>query len=193
MKKNEKLLWKPVKKTPVYRSRVFSVNDLESISPENEVKTFCTLTAPDWVIVVPVLKDKNNTECFLMVKQWRHGSARLSIEFPGGVIDEGETADDAVLRELQEETGKTAETLIHLADVYPNPAIMENKTHIYLAYCTADTKKQSLDDDEFVEIEMMPVRDVLSKMGTPPYDHALMSTALFLYVQHKNNYNACIV
>ncbi len=185
MTKNTLLMWKPVKKTKVYESRVFSVNDIESISPQNETKTFCSLSAPDWVIVVPVITDANKREYFFMVNQWRHGSAQLSAEFPGGVIDAGETADDAARRELREETGKTAQTLIHLADVYPNPAIMENKTHIYLAYCGEDTQKQSLDDDEFVETCMMPVQEVLEKMGKAPYDHGLMCTALFLYLQHE--------
>ncbi len=185
MKKNEQLTWKPVNKTKVYQSRVFSVYDIESLSPEGETKTFCTLSAPDWVIVVPIIKNADNTDSFLMVNQWRHGSARLSMEFPGGVIDAGESADEAAARELQEETGKTAEKLIRLADIYPNPAILENKTHIYLAYCGTDTQRQSLDEDEFVETETIPVEEVLAKMGQSPYDHALMCTALFLYLQHK--------
>ena len=57
MKKNSILTWKPIEKTEKYKTPVFSVNEVKSLSPENDTKTFTTLSAPEWVIVIPRITD----------------------------------------------------------------------------------------------------------------------------------------
>jgi 8-oxo-dGTP pyrophosphatase MutT (NUDIX family) len=40
-----------------------------------------------------------------MTEQYRHGTGKIALEFPAGIIDKGETPEQAALRELQEECG----------------------------------------------------------------------------------------
>ena len=105
MQKNSNLSWKPIAAKEICTTRVFTVNEITSLSPDNETKTFSTLSAPEWVIVIPRITDTNGRHYFLMVKQWRHGSAHLSIEFPGGVVDEGETPEQAAAAGRNGENG----------------------------------------------------------------------------------------
>jgi 8-oxo-dGTP pyrophosphatase MutT (NUDIX family) len=175
------LIWKEAGRKEVFNSRVFSVRDTESISPEGKKKVFTIIDAPDWVIVVPVIKSAGGLQ-FLMVRQWRHGSQELSVEFPGGVIEQGESDALGAARELEEETAYRAGKLIKMGDMSPNPAIMSNRVHYYLAEELSALESQNLDEDEFVDAELIPVEEVIQNMGKPPYVHALTAAALALYL-----------
>ena len=181
----ENLEWIPLEKKQVFSSCVFNINEITSQAPNLRIATFYALHAGDWVIVIPVIKDKNGTESFLMVKQWRHGSETLSIEFPGGVIDEGENPAQAAGRELVEETGFFAGKLTLAGKLSPNPAIMDNFCHIFIAEDLTNTNQLDLDDNEFLSSHAIKASEVFSSMGHGDYNHGLMSAALLLYIQKK--------
>lgn len=160
---------------------MLSVRDTECRSPEGTLQTFTVIDCADWVIVVPVLENKAGRQ-FLMVRQWRHGSKELSVEFPGGVIESGESPEAGAARELEEETAYRAGRLTKLGTMGPNPAIMSNHVHYYLAENLTPLPRQNLDEDEFVDAEIIPEKDVLSGMGKHPFIHALTAAALGLYL-----------
>ena len=183
---NERLIWQEKERKEVFNSPIFSIEERLCLSPNDTLKVFTVLNAPDWAIIIPVIDTERGKE-FVMVRQWRHGVQDLSLEFPGGVFDLGETAEKAALRELEEETAYTADKIIKLGAFNPNPAIMSNKVHIFLAYDLKRLESQHLDEDEYVDVEMIPEKDVLKGMGKAPYIHALMGSALLLYEAYKNN------
>jgi 8-oxo-dGTP pyrophosphatase MutT (NUDIX family) len=180
MEKN-KLVWKEEGRKKVFDCRVFSIHESLSRAPDDQTGVFSIIEAADWAIVVPVLETPSGKE-FVMVWQWRHGLRGLSLEFPGGVFEPGENAEEAAGRELLEETGYRAGKIRKLGEFSPNPAIMSNTVHFFLAEDLVDTGRQSPDTDEFMEVELAGVDAVCKGMGKPPYIHALMGTALALYM-----------
>ena len=179
---HEHLEWSEIERKEVYRCRVFSVRDTRSRGPDGVDRTFTVMDAPDWAIVLPVIRNEDGDH-FLMVRQWRHGSDSLSLEFPGGVIEAGEDGAAAAGRELKEETGWQAAGIRRLGSFNPNPAIMSNAVHIFLAEGLHRAGKQKLDADEYVDTELIKISDVIAGMGRPPYVHALMASALALYLR----------
>lgn len=174
------LIWNEQSREQILKTPVFRVMQTQSVSPKGETGQYITVEANDWCAIIPELGDD-----FLMVKQWRHGAQCLSIEFPGGVIENGETPLDAACRELHEETGFTANDVIHLGTMSPNPALFSNRMHFFLAKNLTLNGQQELDEDEFVNAVRIPKKEVFEKMGSSEYPHALMAAALNFYRQYK--------
>jgi 8-oxo-dGTP pyrophosphatase MutT (NUDIX family) len=178
------LKWIEKSRQDVFKCRVFSIHESLCQSPNNaDTGAFVVLDSADWAIVLPVLETVKGPS-FVMVRQWRHGAQELSLEFPGGVFESGESPAIAALRELEEETAYTARKITLLGTMSPNPAIMSNHTHFFLAEDLEKLPAQRLDKDEFVDVEIVPVDEALNNMGKPPYIHALMGTAAALFLQN---------
>jgi 8-oxo-dGTP pyrophosphatase MutT (NUDIX family) len=182
----QKLIWRETGRKRVFDCKVFSIWESYCTAPEKpaDLRTYSVITASDWAIIIPVIEGPRGRQ-FVMVWQWRHGSQSLSLEFPGGVFESGENPEEAAARELQEETGYKPGKIRKLGEFSPNPAIMSNKVHFFLAEDLINTGKQSLDDDEYVEAVLVDADEVYRGMGQPPYTHALMGSALALYYQKK--------
>ncbi|MDR2629544.1 MAG: NUDIX hydrolase [Spirochaetaceae bacterium] len=178
---NGHLVWKEKGRKQVFTCPVFSIWETSSLAPEGESKAFTVLDAMDWAMVIPVLETEQG-KAFVMVRQWRHGSQELSLEFPGGVLERGESPEEAAARELEEETAYAPGKIRKLGDMRPNPALMSNRIHFFLAESLERREAQHLDEDEYVDVEIVPVEEVFQNMGRPPYVHALMASALTLYL-----------
>ena len=190
MEKKE-LVWKAEGRKKVFACNIFSVSESYSKPPDSKpdqdnLQTFTVIDAKDWAIVIPVIKNEKGKQ-FVMVWQWRHGSQCLSLEFPGGVFEPGETPEKAAARELFEETGYYPEKIEKIGEFSPNPAIMSNKVYFFLAENLTNSGKQHLDEDEYVEVVLVDEEEVIQSMGKEPYIHALMGTALSLYLKKKSS------
>jgi 8-oxo-dGTP pyrophosphatase MutT (NUDIX family) len=179
---HKNLLWKEEDTKKIFQCRIFAIRESACRSPDNELRTFTTIESPDWAIIVPVIHTPER-EKFVMVRQWRHGSRELSLEFPGGVFEAGENAAEAAARELQEETAYKPGKIEKIGEFSPNPALMSNQVHFFIAEDLEYTGKQSLDEDEYIEVELVNAAEVFRGLGRPPYIHALMGSALALYLQ----------
>jgi 8-oxo-dGTP pyrophosphatase MutT (NUDIX family) len=138
---------------------------------------FIVLQAPDWVNILPVTPRGQ----VVLIRQWRQGSGRPSLEIPGGIIDPGESPREAGARELMEETGYAASRLVRLGQVNPNPALFANTCHSYLALEVAPQAPPRRDDSERIEVLRRPVADLPGLVRDGSIDHALVLAALCLF------------
>ena len=96
MDEKSHLTWSEESRKQVFDCKIFTISESNCRSPDKDtLYTFSIINAKDWAIVVPVIGGQ-----FVMVRQWRHGAQCLSLEFPGGVFEPGENAEEAAAREL---------------------------------------------------------------------------------------------
>lgn len=170
--------WERVSDEEVLRCHVFSLRRHRARSPRTgQLHDFDVIDVRDWVNVVPVTRDRQ----LVLVKQYRHGIGDVTLETPGGIVDP-EDASPAIAgeREMREETGYTAPELIPLAVVHPNPAIQNNRLHIYLAPNTQRVASPSYDATEDIEVMLVPLSEVDQLMASGAISHSLVLTALLL-------------
>jgi 8-oxo-dGTP pyrophosphatase MutT (NUDIX family) len=154
--------------------KVFRVNRALVRSPHGREAHFHTLEAEPWVNVVPVTRD----EQVVMVRQYRHGAKRVTLELPGGIVDPGEEPGAAAARELIEETGYRAARVRSLGSLNPNPALFDNRIHTYLAEEVERVAEISNGPLEETVVELVPVEEVPERVRRGDIDHALVVAAL---------------
>jgi 8-oxo-dGTP pyrophosphatase MutT (NUDIX family) len=165
---------------------IFDIYSVTRVSPQGRRGSFILVDAADWVTVVPLVKDAAGRDCFLMVRQFRHGNRKVTIEFPAGVIERDEEPAEGAARELLEETGRSAANLVLLGSSSPNPAFMTNATYTFLATHLGPPDKQRLDALEEVEIVTIPIDEVVASMGTKAYANSIMMAALGYYLRWES-------
>lgn len=97
-----------------------------------------------------------------MVRQYRAAVGRATLEIPAGKLDSpGEDPLACARRELREETGMLAGRMLPLMSVYSTPGFCTERLHIFLALDLAPSGGQELDEDEFLDVEWHPLRDLV--------------------------------
>lgn len=113
------------------------------------------------VCIVPVDADGN----LLLVRQYRKPAEEALLEVPAGGVEEGEVSEEAVLRELQEEIGYTADNLRHLSSFWVAPGWATEFMHAYLATGLRPSRLEA-DDDENIEVVRLPFDRALAMLKT---------------------------
>jgi ADP-ribose pyrophosphatase len=109
------------------------------------------------VVIVPLDGGGN----VLLVRQYRLPVKQALLELPAGGIDAGESVEEAVQRELREETGQRAGRLERLAAFYASPGYCDELMHLYLA-TELEPSPLAADSDESIEVMRMPLAEALA-------------------------------
>ena len=138
---------------------------------------YYVLEYPDWVNVIALTKEGK----FVLVRQYRHGLDDVFTELCAGVMEKGETPEQAARRELLEETGYTGGEWRLWMTISANPGSMNNLTYCFLATGVEKTATQHLDATEDLNCLLYGSEEVLRLMEDGGMKQSLMLAPLWKY------------
>lgn len=166
--------WKVIESKIIADCRVFDVReDLSENSVTGKKATFYVIENPDWINVIPITKDGQ----VVLIEQYRQGTQSVTLEIPGGMVDDGESADECARRELLEETGYTADKLVFMGRSQPNPAIQNNWIYHFAAFGCAKTGETNFDEHESINTRLAALDDIPQLIENEEITHSLVLAA----------------
>jgi ADP-ribose pyrophosphatase len=131
---------------------------------------------PAWVSAVAVTAEGK----IIMERQYRYALDVTCFEIPGGCVDETDKSlEDAIARELLEETGYRFSHYEYLGKISSNPSTNNNWMHMYLATGGVYEKKQELDFNEEIEVYLYDIEEVKKLLKENQIVQSMHVTTLF--------------
>lgn len=152
------LKWKTIKSEYLFKDLWFTVRADSCQRPDGKiVEPYYVYEFPDWVSAIALTEDGK----VILEKQYRHGIGEVAFEIPGGCVDNTDKSlEDAIARELLEETGYAFSKYEYLGKTCANPSTNNNWMHMYLATGGKRVKEQELDENEEIEIHLFSLDDL---------------------------------
>lgn len=156
----DNLAEKKLESKDVFNGRILHVQNDRVELPNGHESTREVIRHVGAVAIVPITDDGK----VIIERQFRYPLNSVITEIPAGKLD-GPDEDrlEAAKRELREETGIVADEWIDIGVYYPAAAYCDEKITMYIAK-GLHMEKQELDDDEFLNIEAVPLSELVDEV-----------------------------
>lgn len=144
----------------IFEGKYMNLEKLNIELPDGRTGIREIVRVRDAVAVIPIDQQGN----VHLVKQHRPAIEKTLIEVPAGLIDEGETEEEAAIRECEEETGYRPQKLQRLITYSHAEGYSTGFITLFFASDLIHTKKIQLDESEYVEQVTMTFDELLKNI-----------------------------
>lgn len=141
--------------TELYRGNRLWIEKKGFTLPNGKIKDGVVIHPGNAVVILPFEEDS----C-LLLRQYRFAIGEWIFEAPAGTMKAGESPDECAGRELIEETGFRAGTLLPRGSVLTTPGFTDERLFLFEARDLVPSNDFLPDDDEFIEPLRVPVHEV---------------------------------
>ncbi|WP_028593466.1 NUDIX domain-containing protein [Paenibacillus assamensis] len=159
----------------IFDGKVISLQ-VDTVSlPDGSTATREIVKHPGAVAVLAIRDDK-----MIVVEQYRKPLGKSQVEIPAGKLDAGELPQAAATRELEEETGYIAESLIPLTSFYTSPGFADEIIHLFVAEQLVQGSMQT-DEDEFLEVTALTLDEAFTAIRAGRISDAKTISAVYAW------------
>ncbi len=150
---------KTIKSDRLYHGSIFDLVIEEIEDTPGHIHKCEIVSHPGGSVVVPLLDNGD----VIFVRQYRYPHKKFILELPAGKLEPNENPLTAAKRELEEETGYTADNYEKLTAMFTTPGFCSEVLHIYLATGLKKSEHgQNLDEGEqSLTVEYIPLSTVV--------------------------------
>lgn len=145
-----------VSSTYYYRGKIINMKVDEVRLPDGTLAKREEVEHPGGSCVAALTENNE----LLFVRQFRYAYDETILELPAGKLEKGEDPQEAIRRELSEETGCTAERFYFLGNAYPTPGYTNEVLRLWACRVTGQGA-QHLDEGEFLEVVRIPLQEAV--------------------------------
>ncbi|HUM66659.1 MAG TPA: NUDIX hydrolase [Chitinophagaceae bacterium] len=173
--------WKILSSDYLFNDLWFKVRKDRCETPQGKiVDPYYVYEFPAWVTAVALTEDGK----IILERQYRHALGETCIEIPGGCVDDTDASlEDAIKRELLEETGYSFSSFEYLGKISANPSTNSNLMHMFLAKGGRKIAAQELDHNEEIEIDLVTIDELKRLIIENKILQAMHVTCIFYAMQ----------
>lgn len=173
--------WSITHKKVLVQTPAFQVQEVSLVQKDDGKPVplaYYRIDTRSWVNIFALTEDGRA----ILVHQPRVGMMQMTLECPGGGIDEDEDPAVAAARELEEETGYRAGSIEKVGVISPNPAILTNRLHMFLARdCYLPPERQHFPDlTERIEVRTLSLDELDATMKEGGIHNALAALTILM-------------
>lgn len=177
MKELKDLNWKVLSSSYLIKDTWATIRVESCQTPDGKVvEPYYVYEFPNWVTAVAFTKDGR----VILERQYRHALGKTMYEIPGGCVDASDAnLEDAIARELLEETGYKFEKFDYLGSTSANPSTNTNMMHIFIAYDGECVAEQKLDAGEDLEVLFVTIEEFLELFRQGEFIQSMHTVAIY--------------
>lgn len=143
-------------------------------TPGTEAQTYHSLAQGDYVVVLA----RDRRGLIPVVRQFRPAIEVYTWEFPGGLVDPGESPESSGRREIMEEIGMQVDSIRYLGQTFPDPGRFENRFHGF--YATLSEPVANFRPEPGLEVDYVTHERLLEMIRNNQFQHQLHLGVLLL-------------
>lgn len=170
--------WKTLSSKIDYQNKWMLVHKNIIQNDSREKLEFFYISLNTFSIVLAV----NNNGQIALSKNYRYIVKTNQLELTAGIIEEGETPEEAAVRELEEETGIVAKNTEMLGEIYTTNGVSDQKGYVVLATNLSQSNPKPTEFEQISPVAFYSVKEIKNIISKKLITDGPALAALMMYI-----------